>query len=118
MDFLVVDDEEEILETFEFFIEIAGHESKVFTSPLDALKYEGRFDVIITDHNMAGIKGFEFLTRCKLKWPDTIRVLISGDKDLLDETEKGDVVHKLYSKPFEIEKLLTEIVSISQMKAV
>lgn len=41
-----------------------------------------RVDVIVTDENMAGLSGSEFLALVCREYPDTIRIMLTGNADL------------------------------------
>jgi two-component system response regulator HydG len=59
------------------------------------------FDLVITDHRMAGMEGLELLSRIKSKWPDTEVVLITayGTVDLAVEAMKAGA-WDFITKPF------------------
>ncbi len=60
-------------------------------------------DLILSDHNMPGMSGVEFLCKAKEIQPDCIRMLITGRGDLqvaLDAINQGNI-YKFFQKPWE-----------------
>ena len=114
MKFLVVDDEPEILETMAFFIDVTGHSVETCSKPELALRLDDDFDAIISDYNMPNMNGYDFLEQSKGKWPNSIRVLISGFREPMEMKDKRTLVHKAFAKPFAIEEMLGEIVKYAK----
>lgn len=105
---LYVDDEENNLISFKanfrikykVFIAISGDE---------ALKIMGKnaIDIIITDQRMPKMTGVEFLEKVLVKYPDPMRVLLTGYADMnavVDAVNKGKIFHYL-TKPWDEEEL-------------
>ena len=68
---------------------------------------ENEIHVIITDQRMPGMTGVEFLERIIEKYPDPMRILLTGYADLnavIDAVNKGKIFHYL-SKPWNEEEL-------------
>ena len=83
---------------------------------LDILKKE-KVHVILTDQRMPGMTGAEFLEQAVAKFPDPVRVLITGYSDMsaiVDAVNKGKIFHHL-SKPWDV-KELEEIINLSYEK--
>lgn len=55
------------------------------TNGLEALEQMEKhsIDVVLTDYRMPKMDGFEFLSVCRVKWPGTPVVFLSGDHDNL-----------------------------------
>lgn len=55
------------------------------TNGLEALEQMEKYsiDVVLTDYRMPKMDGFEFLSVCRVKWPGTPVVFLSGDHDNL-----------------------------------
>lgn len=71
------------------------------------LMEENPIHVIITDQRMPGMTGVEFLERILEKYPDPMRILLTGYADLnavIDAVNKGKIFHYL-SKPWNEEEL-------------
>lgn len=77
---LLVDDEVDFLDIMSEFIEDEGYEIETAANGDDALKIlENRsFDLLVSDINMPGIKGFELLNKVAHLYPDLKRILITA----------------------------------------
>ncbi len=104
---LVVDSETGVLSTLE---RTFRHDYNFFaaTNSKDALSIMGEndIDLIITDHRIRGMTGFEFLEKVSRKYPDTVRIILTA---YIDETLLMDAmrihVHKYVIKPWETEEI-------------
>lgn len=110
---LYVDDEENNLFSFKATFRI---KYKVLTaiSGDEAMKIlsEQRVDVIVTDQRMPGMTGVEFLEKVLEKYPEPMRILLTGYADMnavIDAVNKGKIFHYL-SKPWNEEELDMTIV--------
>ena len=82
---LVVDDEPRALETLrrtledDFFVLAAG-------SAAEALAVMERefVQVVLCDQRMPGTSGIEFLKQVRTRWPDAVRIVLSGYTDAQD----------------------------------
>lgn len=105
---LYVDDEENNLISFKanfrikykVFIAISGDE---------ALKIMAKnpIDIIITDQRMPKMTGVQFLEKVLVKYPEPMRVLLTGYADMnavVDAVNKGKIFHYL-TKPWDEEEL-------------
>jgi YesN/AraC family two-component response regulator len=105
---LIVDDEETILRMFKNQFR---KDFEITTCPsaeeaLEVLK-ERQFTVIISDQKMPGMKGIDFLVEVKNKYPESIRMLLTGYADAKvarDAINKGEVTNYI-DKPWEKDKL-------------
>ncbi len=64
-------------------------------------------DIIITDQRMPGMTGVEFLEKIIEKFPDPMRILLTGYADMgavVDAVNKGKIFHYL-AKPWNEEEL-------------
>ena len=77
---LLVDDEEDILNVLKRIFINEGY--KVYTADNcdEGLKVLERkkIDLIISDQDMPGMKGIEFLERTVENYPDVIRIILTG----------------------------------------
>ena len=100
---LLVDDEPNILAAFKrqlrqnFQIEIAEGGQR----GLDAINSLGPFAVVVSDMNMPGMNGIEFLSKVKERSPDSIRMMLTGRADLqvaMEAVNEGNIFRFL-TKP-------------------
>jgi response regulator RpfG family c-di-GMP phosphodiesterase len=81
---LCVDDEPLVLEG------LTLHLRRAFTlttatggaAGLEILKSKGPFAIVMSDMRMPGMSGAEFLSKVREQYPDTVRVLLTGQSDL------------------------------------
>ncbi|MDP2877140.1 MAG: response regulator [Holophaga sp.] len=106
---LFVDDEENILlaytrslrKRFQLDTAIGGKEA------LYRLKHDGPYAVLITDMRMPGMDGVQLLEEVRLLYPDTVRMMLTGNSDqqtATDAVNKG-AIFRFLSKPCETEDL-------------
>ncbi|MFO0984060.1 MAG: response regulator [Planctomycetota bacterium] len=74
-----------------------------------ALLDERRFDVIVTDMRMPGMDGAHLLAVVHERWPDTIRIVLSGHSDQEMALRAVPVAHQFLSKPIDA-ALLKEVI--------
>ena len=82
---LCVDDEPNILRAFERQFR-HNFEIETASSPelgLQALTENGPFAVVVSDLRMPGMDGIEFLARTKTLAPETVRVMLTGQAELI-----------------------------------
>ncbi|MBX9449063.1 MAG: response regulator [Taibaiella sp.] len=105
---LFVDDEESNLFSFKANFRIKYN---VFTAisgevALQVLETQP-VDIIITDQRMPGMTGVEFLEKVLEKYPDPMRILLTGFADMnavVEAINKGKIYHYL-NKPWNEEEL-------------
>lgn len=110
---LCVDDEINVLsalsrllrkETYRFLT--AGHGAEGL-----AILEREPVQVVIADQRMPGMTGLEFLKQVKVRYPDTVRVVLSGTADVnvvLDAINHGEVF-RFVTKPWNDEELKVTI---------
>ena len=110
---LFVDDEPRILQGLRRMLHGMRSEWKMSYAvggreALDMMR-ESTFDVIVTDMRMPDMDGAALLNEVVSIYPDTIRIVLSGqaDKDLILQTVKP--AHQYLSKPCEPDKLKSTI---------
>ena len=111
---LFVDDDPAALKLYEYMLQ--GH-SDVMTAAggedgLVLLRNHGPFAIVISDMQMAGMDGVEFLGRVRQAAPSTVRLLLTGHIDLkgaVDAVNEGQVF-RLLMKPC-AQAVLTEAIN-------
>lgn len=106
---LVVDDEPDNLDllyrTFRRDFNVFKADSGI--TALDVLAAEGEVAVIISDQRMPEMKGTEFLSKTVPRFPDTMRIILTGFtdvEDLVDAINSGQV-YKYITKPWDPNEL-------------
>jgi HD-like signal output (HDOD) protein/CheY-like chemotaxis protein len=109
---LFVDDEPMILRSIQRLL--AGTKHSVFTfvdNAEAALRELDRCpaDVIVTDMHMDGMNGAELLTLVQQRWPDTVRIVLSGQTESTLVYRAVPVAHRFLSKPFQSDVLVSTL---------
>jgi putative nucleotidyltransferase with HDIG domain len=110
---LFVDDEPEVLDAykrvlhglFEVDMAVGGEEG------LAAVRDHGPYPVVISDMQMAGMNGAQFLARVRQKTPDSVRMLLTGIREFnaaVEAVNEGNIFRFL-TKPCEKEVLCEAI---------
>lgn len=100
---LFVDDESAVLEAVQRLLH-SSFDVRTATSGgqgLQTLDRDGPFAVVISDMQMPGMNGADFLARVRQKAPGTVRMLLTGHADLhtaIDAVNRGQILHFL-TKP-------------------
>lgn len=107
---LLVDDEKPILSSLKRLLR--PHQYNLFTaeSAADGLKILEKedIDIVISDMRMPNMDGATFLQIVLEKWPDTVRMLLSGFSEvnsIIDGINKGQIYHYI-TKPWDDFELL------------
>lgn len=82
---LCVDDEPRVLEGLRLTLRRAPYVLSTAgggAEGLELLRSEGPFAAVVSDMRMPGMNGAEFLARVRVEFPDTTRVLLTGQADL------------------------------------
>lgn len=79
---------------FEISVASSGHEA------LKLMEHPEAFDVVVSDYNMPGMNGMEFLDEARQLQPDAIRILVSGNMDatLTSKALSADYVTRILDK--------------------
>lgn len=59
-------------------------------------------EVVITDMRMPGMDGLELLRRVQQRWPETVRMVLSGQADLSTVIRASAVAHQYLAKPCDL----------------
>jgi response regulator RpfG family c-di-GMP phosphodiesterase len=113
IDILYVDDEENNLVSFKATFRLK-YNVMIASSADAAMKILDmkHVEIIITDQRMPNMTGIEFLEKVLEKYPDPIRILLTGYADMnavIDAVNKGKIYHYL-SKPWSEEELEETII--------
>jgi len=104
---ICVDDDIPMLQTVKtclcehFLVAIAGSALK----GLDLMETDGPFNIVMSDHDMPSMKGVEFLSLVAERWPETIRILMSGDCKDMDSVTlaiNAGQISRFIPKPFDM----------------
>ncbi|MDM9381319.1 SpoIIE family protein phosphatase [Chlorogloeopsis sp. ULAP01] len=106
---MVVDDEPDNLELLyrTFRRDFQVYKASNALSAFEILNQEGEMAIIISDQRMPNMNGTEFLRLTVERFPDTIRILLTGFtdvEDLVDAINSGQVF-KYITKPWKPEQL-------------
>lgn len=102
---LCVDDEQNILSSLRRLFRGKGYEIVVANSGAEglALLEQQEFDLVISDMRMPVMDGAEFLRQVRERWPDTIRLLLTGFADIdsiIDVINRGEI-YRYITKPWD-----------------
>ena len=109
---LLVDDEEEFIESLSDRLELRGLTVRTSGCGTDALElvHEHKFDVVVLDLSMPGMDGIEVLKKIKQESPDTEIIMLSGHATIQDSTEAMKLgAEDFLEKPLDLQKLLQKI---------
>ncbi len=112
---LLVDDEPMILETVKMLLESDGHRIETASDPEQALaKFApGRFDVIISDYMMPGMKGDALAAKIRAVASDQSIVFLTAHAGLVEDILKIPNA-KVVSKPFTLATLRHAITQVTR----
>ncbi len=107
---LCVDDEQNILSSLRRLFRLQGYQIQTAVSGADGLKLleTEPVDLIVSDMRMPEMDGAQFLEQVRLRWPDTIRILLTGYADIastVDAINKGEI-YRYIAKPWNDDDLL------------
>ncbi|MFA8341844.1 MAG: HD domain-containing phosphohydrolase [Rhodothermaceae bacterium] len=110
---LFVDDEENVLKAYQRNLR-SKFQVTTFTNAKDALQsiHGGQcYSVVVSDYNMPGMNGVEFLSKITEVAPDTVRLMLTGYADVntaIKAVNDGHVF-RILTKPCETENLVKNI---------
>jgi len=117
---LVVDDEPLVCDAVKLMLDFDGHDVETACNGAEALaKMEaGKFDLVITDYEMPGMKGDELASVIKARDTKQPVVLITAYAELLQSSGNPLTgVDWLISKPFLLENLRQAIAKVTSAAA-
>jgi DNA-binding NtrC family response regulator len=110
---LIVDDEPRIFQALRRTLHREELELRHAASAEEAmLMLEAEpVDIVLADENMPGMNGSRLLGIVRQRWPDTIRMLLTGSADLkvvIDAVNHGHIAH-FFTKPCDDAELIVTI---------
>ena len=102
---LIVDDENSVLKALTWIFADEPYQVLAFKNPLEALEKmeDTEIAVVIADQRMPEMEGSVFLEKIKEKWPDTVRIIMTGYDDFqaaVNAINKGNV-YRFINKPWD-----------------
>jgi response regulator RpfG family c-di-GMP phosphodiesterase len=106
---LVVDDEEQVVESLKRTLRHENFRVLTCTSPLEAIRLldVGDVDILLSDIDMPEMTGLELIAETRVKHPDVVRMLLTGDSSLQSALAaiNDGAVHKYLTKPWRSNEL-------------
>ena len=110
---LCVDDEENILNSLKRLLRKEDYRLLTASSGQAGLEVlrKNQVQVVMSDQRMAGMSGTEFLAKVKEKYPDVLRIILSGytEVDAITESINKGNIYKFFLKPWNDHNLKLEI---------
>jgi two-component system NtrC family sensor kinase len=103
---LVVDDEDTVRESLASVLEREGykvHLAEGGEEALRILKEVDKIQLVISDQNMPGMTGIEFLKLVRERYPTVVRIMLTGDPDpqtIIRSINEGEV-YRFIKKPWD-----------------
>jgi HD-like signal output (HDOD) protein len=102
-DILFVDDERDLLDSLRARLYKHRHDwnMKFVVSGEEAIAAleQQRFDLVVSDVRMPGMDGGQLLTVVKQRWPDAMRIIVSGYSDPVQAVRLTSLAHQYVAKP-------------------
>jgi response regulator RpfG family c-di-GMP phosphodiesterase len=107
---LLVDDEINILKALNRLLRTDGYRLLIAESGAEALNLMAHesVDLVISDMRMPEMDGAVFLATVRQKWPDTVRILLTGHADMaqtVSAINHGEI-YRFIAKPWNDQELL------------
>ena len=115
MHILVVDDEDTVCKAIKMLLEFDGHKVQTMEDAESALALlnEQKFDLIITDYSMTGMKGDRMAAQIKKNHPKQPIIMVTAFADDFRKGGKPTVeVDAVVSKPFSLKELREAILQV------
>lgn len=110
---LVVDDDHEVASSLKRMLTLEGYRVLAASSAEEGFELlaNNRVAVVLSDQWMPGMNGSEFLSRVRKLYPDTVRIILSGQADLtmLTDAINRGAIYKFFSKPWDDRVILEKI---------
>ena len=119
---LFVDDEPQILKAMNRLLIQDDFNIYMATGALEALEIMGniKIDLMVTDMRMPNIDGYELLKRAKAKFPEVIRLIVSGyaDEKLVYKALEGGYAKMYILKPWDNDAFRNLIIQMLETKEI
>ena len=116
---LFVDDEPKVIQGYNRMLHAMRNEWEMafVTSGEDALRALAlkSFDVIVTDIRMSGMDGVQLLEECSQRFPQTVRMVLTGYPNDDDGARAAVVAHQFLTKPIGADQLKSAILRASSI---
>ena len=101
---LCVDDEPNVINSVRRLFLDAGYTILTANSAQDGLGIleDGDIQIVISDYRMPNMNGVEFLRKVRTRWPDTVRIVLSGYADtasIVSAINEGEI-YRFIPKPW------------------
>lgn len=110
---LIVDDDLPVHTALQRVLADEGYEVLVAESAYEGLAVLAikQVQVILSDQRMPGMSGTEFLSRVKVLYPDTVRMILTGyaEMDVVVQAVNEGAIYKFFSKPWDTSQLCAQI---------
>ena len=87
------------------------------TQALSALQQQP-CDVVVSDMTMPEMDGAKFLAEVRKTWPQTIRIILSGDQSPYNYVRSASIAHRFLQKPFDTATLKSTIEQAETLRTV
>ena len=110
---LIVDDEEFIRSSIRRTLRKEQYDLVFAANPFEAFRIlaDRPIDLVISDHLMPRMTGIEFLGHVAGRWPDTMRIVLTGQSDVemaIRAINEGSV-YRFLTKPWDEKDLITAL---------
>lgn len=110
---LCVDDEPNILSALRRMFMMAGFVVEEASSGAQALKMleSNEFHLVLSDMHMPEMNGAQFLAQVRLRWPQVMRLMLTGTSDLkaaISAINEGEI-YRYLTKPWNDEEVVSTI---------
>lgn len=112
---LIVDDEVQVIHSLKRLFKDKGYNIITSSNGQEALEYfqdkQKDIGVVLTDFQMAGMRGTELLAKVKECSPETVRILLTGKTESvsINSAVNDGALHKFLDKPWDNEQLVHTI---------
>ncbi|MFC5302545.1 HD domain-containing phosphohydrolase [Azospira restricta] len=118
---LCVDDEPNILSSLRRLLRSSGYQVTLANSGAEGLEALAKeeADLVISDMRMPVMDGAQFLDQVRQRWPDTVRILLTGYADIASTVaaiNRGEIFRYI-AKPWDDEEVLQTIRKALERKA-